>query len=493
VSELTIVGARVLERAAEPIDIVIADGRITALRPTGAASPEGEVIDARRLLITPGLIDGHHHSHENFLKGRYEGRPLELLMNLVRPLEPIRLTPRQVYIRTLIGAIQALKSGATTLVDDLNVSPQLDPDHVEAAFQAYEDCGIRALVGITLFDRPFFRAVPYVDEEFLPDLLARLNAIPTTPAAEILTYARGLARARHPAANRVGFIVAASAPQRCTDDFLRDVRRLADDFDLPAMIHVQETRLQAVTGRLFYGTSMFAHLERLGFLQPKTSLIHAVWLTPDDISRIAASGASVQHNPTVNMKLGSGVMPMRELLDAGVNVSLGTDGCGLVETADMLRAVANTAYVQKLRGDRAGWIGAPEAWHAGTVAGARALGMERQLGRVEVGMKADLCGYSLDGIAMVPLNDPLRQLVYGESGAGLRLSVIDGRVVLHDGRLTQIDEPAIVSEALAIHEQLRAQIEQVESSVAPLAAPYERIYERCLCQRIDPATFPARL
>jgi guanine deaminase len=260
------------------------------------------------------------------------------------------------------------------------------------------------------------------------------------------------------------------------------------------MIHVQETRLQAVTGQLFYGDSMFRHLERLGFLKPKTTLIHAVWLTRDDIACIAASGASVQHNPTVNMKLGSGLMPMRELLDAGINVSLGTDGCGLVETADMLRAVANTAYAQKLRDDdHSRWIGAAEAWQAGTVGGARALGMEKDLGCIEVGMKADLCGYSLDSIAMVPLNDPLRQLVYGETGAGLRLSIVDGRVVLRDGRLTQIDEAAILAEALAMHDELRPQIDRVEASVAPLIEPYERIHQRCLSHPLDPSTFPARL
>ncbi|HSI40567.1 MAG TPA: amidohydrolase family protein [Xanthobacteraceae bacterium] len=489
---LTLTGARRLGAEA-PEDIVVSGGRIAAIRPAGTAAPAGEAIDAARLLVTPGLIDGHHHSHENFLKGRFEGRPLELVMNFVRPLQPVPLTPRHVYIRTLISAMQALKSGATTLVDDMNVSPELNPAHVEAALQAYEDCGIRALLGITLFDRPFFRAMPYVEEEFPPELLARLDAVKATPADEVLDFARRLARERHPAEHRVGTILAPSAPQRCTDDFLRAVRRLADDFDLPAMIHVQETRLQAVTGRLFYGRSMFRHLESLGFLKPRTALIHAVWLTPDDIACIAASGASVQHNPTVNLKLGSGLMPMRALLDAGVNVSLGTDGCGLVETADMLRAVANTAYVQKLRDDDpARWIGAAEAWHAGTVGGAKALGMESQIGALEVGMKADLTGYSLDSIAMTPLNDPLRQLVYGETGAGLRLAMVDGRVVLRDGQLTAVNERAVLDEARAMHEELRPQIERVEASVAPLIAPYERIYQRCLCHPLDETTIPAR-
>lgn len=130
-----------------PVDIVIDGPTIAAVRPAGSAPPEGEVVEAAGRLVTAGLINGHHHSHENFHKGRYDNLPLELWMNFVRPVDPLPWTPRQVYLRTLIGAMEALHTGATTLIDDLNVSPVLEPAHVEAVFQAYEDIGIRALVG----------------------------------------------------------------------------------------------------------------------------------------------------------------------------------------------------------------------------------------------------------------------------------------------------------------------------------------------------------
>ncbi len=145
---------------------------------------------------------------------------------------------------------------------------------------------------------------------------------------------------------------------------------MADRTGLPVIIHVQETRLQAASAWYQRGKTLFQHLDEIGFLAPGTSLIHAVWLTPDDIARISASGASVQHNPNSNLKLGSGLMPMRALLDAGVNVSLGTDGCGSLESTDMLRVVANTALLHKLRGDDyRHWIGAEEALEAATVGG----------------------------------------------------------------------------------------------------------------------------
>src|SRR5262245_36284965 len=259
-----------------PLDVVISGECIAAVRRTGQQPPQGETIDARTRLVVAGLINGHHHSHEHYYKGRAENQPLELWMNSVRPLDPIPYTARQVYLRTLIGAIEALRSGTTTIVDDMNASPVLIPEHVEAAFQAYEDIGIRALVGITLFDRPFFRAMPFVEEEFPPELLRSLDGKPRSAPEEYLEFARHLARTRHPAASRVGYIAAPSAPQRCTEGFLAKVRALADEHDVPVIMHVQETRLQVVTGQLFYGAPMVEYLERVGFLGPKTSLIHCV-------------------------------------------------------------------------------------------------------------------------------------------------------------------------------------------------------------------------
>src|SRR3954454_6142015 len=122
-----------------PVDIVI-DGRIIVdIRPSGMKPPEGAVIDMRSRLLTAGLINGHHHSHEGFYKGRKDNMPLELWMNYVRPLKPIELSPREIYLRTMIGAMEAVHSGTTTLVDDTNVAPRIRQDQIEAVLQAYED------------------------------------------------------------------------------------------------------------------------------------------------------------------------------------------------------------------------------------------------------------------------------------------------------------------------------------------------------------------
>ncbi|MGH8633081.1 MAG: amidohydrolase family protein [Burkholderiales bacterium] len=477
-----------------PLDIVVAGDRIAEVRRTGEQPPVGEVIPAKERLAVAGLINGHHHSHEHYHKGRHENLPLELWMNSVRPLDPIPLTNRQVYLRTLIGAIEALRSGTTTIVDDLNVSPVLIPAHVEAAFNAYEDIGIRALVGITLFDRPFFRALPFVNEEIPGELLRELDSKPKSDPQAILDFARHLAQTRHPRSNRVGYIAAPSAPQRCTESFLRSVRAMADDYDLPVIMHVQETRLQVVTGRIMYGATMVEYLGRVGFLKPGTSLIHCVWLNPREIDVIARSGATVQHNPVSNLKLGSGIAPVRALLDAGVNVSLGTDGCGSIESASMLKVVSTAALVNKLRDDDySRWIGAKEAWRAATVGGAEAIGLGDTLGVIEPGRKADLALYRLGSIPFVPLNNPLGQLVYAESGANLDLVMVDGKIVLRDGRLAGIDEPAILAEIAEEHARLLPLIEDSERKVSRINDAYRRIYARCLKEEIASDTHQARL
>src|SRR5262249_48224103 len=157
-----------------------------------------------------------------------------------------------------------------------------------------------------------------------------------------------LARARHPKRNRVAYMVCPSAPQRCTESFLRDVRALADEFDLPVMIHVQETRMQVVTGRLWWDSTMIEYLDRLGFLKSQTQLIHAIWLNPREIDILAASGATVQHNPASALRSGAGLAPVHALLEAGVNVSLGTDGCGSIEGTDMQNVLYVAPLLQRL-------------------------------------------------------------------------------------------------------------------------------------------------
>jgi guanine deaminase len=476
------------------LDIAIEGRKISKIAPAGSLQG-GEVIDLGGRLLAPGLINGHFHSHEHFQRGRIENLPLELWMHYVRTPIPVNLNPRQTYLRTLIGAIESLRTGCTTVVDDLALGGAINRPNLDAVFQAYEDAGLRALVGFAMMNRPIVDNFPYADTEFPPEQLAQLRKLMPPPEAELLGLVRELAAKRHPKSSRVGVLVSVSAPQRATKEFLLACRKLADELDLPVVTHVQETRMQVVTGQLFFGKPQVEYLKEIGFLAPKTSLIHAVWLNPREIAALADTGATAQHNPWSNLMLGSGCQPVRPLLEAGVNVSLGSDGSCSTVTTNMLNVLGQAAALSKIRGgDYTRWLSAKEALRAGTVSGARALGFEGELGAIREGMVADLVGYFLEGnISFTPLNDPIRQLVYAERGAGVDFAMVDGAVALRNGRLAKLDEAKILAEITLEFERLSAEYERAEASVGPLRAVMERIYRRALQASIAPDTHPARI
>jgi guanine deaminase len=484
----------VLAFDAQPLDVLIEGERIVSIGSTGTVTACDEIVDLGGHLLVPGIVNGHFHSHEHFSKGRTENLPLEVWMPQMRSALTVPMTPRQTYLRTLVGALEALHTGTTTVVDDLILGPRIERENLEAVFQAYEDAGIRALVGFAMMNRPVVDNFPFVKEVFSDSLIAELRAMPIPSERQYLDLCTELARSRHPQSRRVGILVSASAPQRCTRDFLLACRRLADDHGLPAITHVQETRLQVVTGGMFYGSPMVEYLDRIGFLAPKTSLIHAVWLNPREIAALARTGATAQHNPWSNLTLGSGVQPVRELLEAGVNVSMGSDGTCSTVTANMLTVLGSAAALSKIRGDDySRWLSAREALTAATQGGARALGFEDKLGVLKPGALADVVAYRLDTSTFSPLNDPVRQLVYAERGAGVDFAMVAGRPVMRGGRLLGIDESRILDEISAEYSRLVEQLDRAAAAVAPVVAAMEEIYRRSLATAIPPDTFPARL
>jgi 5-methylthioadenosine/S-adenosylhomocysteine deaminase len=185
---------------------------------------------------------------------------------------------------------------------------------------------------------------------------------------------------------------------------------------------------------------------------------------------------------------------VRELLDAGVNVSLGSDGSCSTVTVNMLNVLGSAAALSKIRGDdHARWLSAREALHAGTVAGARALGFGDRLGSLRVGAMADLVAYRTDTVTFTPMSDPVRQLVYAERGAGLDFSMVDGEVAIQDGRLVRVDEAALLAEIQHEFAELMPQYARAEADMAPVLAAMERIHREGLATSIAPDTFAARL
>ena len=465
----------------DPVDIVIEGDRVAAVAPAGSVTSADRRIDAGGLIAAPGLINGHLHSWDHFIKGRAENLPMEMVMAHLRPAVPLPLTERDIYLRTMMTAVESLRTGATTIVDDMSLGQTFNRGHVDAALQAYKDAGLRAYLGFSMIDKPVVDSWPFVEESFAPDVLKGLRSLPRPNGDNLLELVRDLARSHHPGSSRVGVIVAPSAPQRCTDDFLRACRRLADECDLPVIVHVLETRLQAVTAQMFWGCSMVEHLAKLGFLKPKTALVHGIWLSPSDRALIAEAGTTVQYNPWSNASIGSGAADFRALRDAGINVAMGSDGCGVTFNCSMLLALKFGAGIGRVRNtDHKSWPTAAEIWEAATVGGARALGRETELGRIAPGRKADIVLYRLSSMGLVPLNMPVRQLVHAECGGGIDTVIVDGDVVMQGGALTRVNEAGLISEFQAAHARLADKIAASEAASQPLLDGLGRIYERSL-------------
>jgi guanine deaminase len=222
---------------------------------------------------------------------------------------------------------------------------------------------------------------------------------------------------------------------------------LADELDLAVHIHVLETRMQALSGQRMYGRTLPEHMQAIGFLGPRVNFEHGIWLTESDIGLVRDAGVTVVHNPVSNMKLGSGIAPVPELLEHGVNVALGTDGMSSNDGNDMFATLKTAALLHKLwEVDYERWLGAEDAWRIATAGGATAAGDPDGLGALEPGRRADLVLLDLDSIVFTPLNDPLKQVALGSTTLAVSSVMVGGEWRVRDGRVTGVDEGAVLAE-----------------------------------------------
>jgi 5-methylthioadenosine/S-adenosylhomocysteine deaminase len=395
------------------------------------------------------MVNAHCHSNENWFRGRWDNLPLEPWMLFSYPAlgGPVQ-TAREVYVRTLIGALEMVHSGATCVVDFVYEQAGFSDESLGAVVQAYRDLGLRALIGLGMSDRAYHETVA-LDAGLAPaELIERLerHRPPAWPQWE--EFARLAVQRHHRPDEGIAIGLAPSGPQRCTDDFLRGCAALADELDLQIHIHVLETRMQALAGQKMYGTTLPDHMREIAFLGPRVSFAHGVWLTRRDIETVRDAGCSIVHNPISNMKLGSGVCPVPDLLEHGVNVALGTDGMASNDGNDMFALLKVSGLVHKLWNvDYERWLGAREAWRMATAGGARSVGDPAGLGRLEAGRRADLVLLDLDSRVFTPMSHPLGSLVFGSTTSAVHASMVGGRWVLRDGLATGVDELAILAEA----------------------------------------------
>ncbi len=322
---------------------------------------------------------------------------------------------------------------------------------------AYRDVGMRAVVTPLMADRTFWQAIPGLIDALPPDLQREVDRIRAQPGEAQLEACRA-ALARWPVdRDQVRLALAPTIPHHCDDAFFRACRRLADEHGLGIHTHLAESKVQAVVGLRKYGKTLAAHLDELGIVGPDFTAAHAVWLDDEDIQRLAERGASVAHNPTSNLRLGVGVARTRAMLDAGLNVGVGTDGNTCSDGLNMFEAMRLACHVSRIQSpDPADWLTPGQALAMATQGSATALGFGALIGALEAGRKADIVFLDLAHVNYIPLNDAAAQLVLLEHGGAVDKVMIGGRLVVDGGRVLTVDLDALRAKVESAVDRLRA-------------------------------------
>jgi len=478
---LLVRGARVLDPLAPEArpavrDIAVGGERIAAVDENIPAAAGAKIIDARDMLAIPGLVSAHYHSHDTLLKGCFAPMPLEAwLLHAVPPNYPQR-SREEVRARVLIGALEALKSGITALQDMATVHP-FDPAEVDTIAQAYDDIGIRCVLALQVGDVPGSRPLPYWDELIPSELRAKATVSVKRGgnARELIERIEGERRrhaGRHP---RLTWALGPATPEICSEEYLGLLAELSEREQLRVFCHVYESKGNMAIARQHYGAdggSLIRHLERVGLLNERFTLAHGVWLQPAEIDQVTRAGAHVALNPASNLKTRSGVAPVRAYVEAGVKVALGTDNSSCSDAQNLFQAMKLFAL---LAGE-----GGEKAFAAATLGGAQALGLGEEIGRIAPGRKADITLLSLRDPAFAPLNDAVRQLVYTEPGRSVRHVIVDGRLVIQDGRATTINEDALYADLERLMPTLLADLAQIRKRNERLLPYVEEAHRRTM-------------
>lgn len=470
------------DRLLSDTDVLVENGKIAALG-TRIEAPHAREIDASHHLLMPGLVNGHVHSPANFLKGALDDAPLEMFMLYeVPPLAAAPESPKLCRLRTLLGAAEMLKLGVTAVHDDAFFNPVPTPETIDAVMQAYADAGIRASVSLDQPNVVEYDKYPFLKELLPADLRRHMECAPRQDDAELLgLYEDFIARWHGAADGRLRCSVSCSAPQRVTVPYFEALTELSARHDIPFIVHILETRLQRVLGQEKYGKSLVRYVHDLGLLDARKLVVHAVWIDNEDIALLAGSGCTVAHNPISNLKLGSGVMPWRALRDAGVPICLGSDEAAVDDTANMWGVAKAAGLIHKIADPEwTRWPRAAEVLHDLLIGGARGMGLADKIGRIEPGYAADLVLIDLDTIAFTPLNDIRRQLVFCETGSSVTLTMVDGRIVYENGRLTTIDEAALRAEVREIMTEYGEVLAETRRQAGRLAPFYREMYRKTL-------------
>ena len=408
------------------------------------------------------------------------------MLHEVPPLSDQMPPPQLVYIRTLLGAIEMLKLGVTSVQDDAFFVPYPDKQSIDALMSAYGDSGIRATVALDQPNVVEYEKYPYLKNILPNDVLEEMSSAPLQSTEELAAIYRYFIDTWNGVEKgRLRTAVSCSAPHRVTPEYLHILSDLSQAEDIPFYIHVLETKTQRVFGDQVLGKSLIQYLKDQSVLDHRVNIIHGIWIDAEDMDAIAASGAVIAHNPICNLRLGSGIMPFRKIRDKGITICIGTDEALADDSINVWSAAKLAGLIHNItEPDYEKWPSAPEILQCLFQGGAQAMGQVENLGSLEPGKQADIALLDLDSISFTPLNDISRQLVYCENGSSVCLTMVAGRVVMRDGEVLLVDEDTIKKEARRFAGEGKAVAALTGENAARMGPYYREMYLRAVDQDV---------
>ncbi len=397
--------------------VAISNGNIVSLLPRDEMKLRCSAEQVRQFdshVLIPGLVNLHTHAAMTLMRGLADDLKLmDWLSKHIWPAEAKHVSGQFVYDGTMLACAEMLRGGITCF-NDMYFFPEMTA-------QAALDAGMRATLGIIVIEFP--TAYASDAQDYLSKGLAMRDELKHEPL--------------------LSFCMAPHAPYTVSDKSFEQILTLSDQLQIPITTHIHETSEEIRESQIKFGLRPLARLERLGLLGPNFIAVHAVHLEPAELALLASLGCSVAHCPSSNLKLASGIAPVGDMLKAGINVGLGTDGAASNNRLDVFGEIRLASLLTKASSENAEALPAHAALRMATLNAAQALGLERKIGSIEPGKSADLCAVNLDSIELSPCYDPASHLVYAAGREHVSDVWVAGRHLVGSGRLLHIDGDGI--------------------------------------------------
>ncbi len=402
-----------------------------------------KTIDGKGKMALPGFVNTHTHLYQTLMRGLGDDMKLfDWLSKMLMPTTSL-LNEEDYYYGALIGAVELLKSGVTCTVDDHVSLPQLGLS--EGSIRAVSDIGMRGIISRLALDEDVLDQ-GFPTEMLEPEITSKRNFIELynkwhRKKSDLIQIWIG-----------VGSIFTASM------DLLKEFHHLSNEYNVGICTHFHETLQEVKSWKKRFGKSPIKYCYDLGFLNSHVLAAHCVWLSSEDIKILRKTDTAVSHNPVSNMYLASGVCPVPKLLANGICVSLGVDGAASNNNQDMFEVIKTTALLQKVATRNPLAISARKVLEMATISGAKAIGLENEIGSLEKGKNADIILIDLNQSNMVPVYDFISQLVYCAKSQNVDSVIIDGKIIMESRRIKTIDEDLMIEKTKEISKNLREKI-----------------------------------